>query len=434
MTLEIVENLIKHSDKIIEISSEDTKKSNEKISDRFPQKWQFLYRAIACYLWQNPTRATEWLDCLNPDLNTQTHELEWPIFHLYHALSQLAMYDEVSLLEQPQILERVEVDIAQIQLWLDRYPTCSFSEYELVLAEFNRVRGHSAEAIEYFDRAIASAQKLGNICIEALSNELAGKFYLNWEKPKIAKVYLTDAYQLYDRLGARAKAEDLSRRYLHKLPSSPKNSIATDWAEAMQLSQTLSGALHLDKLLVVLMQMAIEKTGADMGISILVQGDRLAIAARCDRASATPDFPANCNLQSIPIETATTCVLDVPQSVIDYVRQTQQPLLITEEILTDSFAADPYFRQRRPKSLLCLPTIDRGKMKGMIYLENYTHADAFSGDRLEILQLLATQAAISLENAQLYARIEDYSRTLAQRVAERTEQLQQEVHIRNQTE
>ncbi|MGB3236864.1 MAG: PAS domain S-box protein [Geitlerinemataceae cyanobacterium] len=434
MTLEIVENLIKHSDKIIEISSEDTKKSNEKISDRFPQKWQFLYRAIACYLWQNPTRATEWLDCLNPDLNTQTHELEWPVFHLYHALSQLAMYDEVSLLEQPQILERVEVDIAQIQLWLDRYPTCSFPEYELVLAEFNRVRGHSAEAIEYFDRAIASAQKLGNICIEALSNELAGKFYLNWEKPKIAKVYLTDAYQLYDRLGARAKAEDLSRRYLHKLPSSPKNSIATDWAEAMQLSQTLSGALHLDKLLVVLMQMAIEKTGADVGISILVQGDRLAIAARCDRASATPDFPANCNLQSIPIETATTCVLDVPQSVIDYVRQTQQPLLITEEILTDSFAADPYFRQRRPKSLLCLPTIDRGKMKGMIYLENYTHADAFSGDRLEILQLLATQAAISLENAQLYARIEDYSRTLAQRVAERTEQLQQEVHIRNQTE
>jgi PAS domain S-box-containing protein len=393
-----------------------------------------LNRAIADYFWQDHPRAIAQFKNLACDLNTRSKEWEWLLFYLYNALSQLGVYDRVSPHEQPQILARVEVDVAGLKLWVDRYPNSELPELYLVLAELNRVRGHHAEAIEDFDRALACTQNRGNFCAEALANELVGKFYLSWGKPKIANVYFTDAYQAYHRWGARAKAEELSRRDLCELPSRSKTLMSAEYVEAVQLSQTLSGTLHLDQLLVSLMQMAIEKTEADVGVSILVDGDRLEIAARCVRQTAAANLCACCNLQSVPIETATTCVLDVPQSVIDYVQQTQQPLLITDAILGDPFAADPYFRQRQPQSLLCLPILDRGNLKGMIYLENYTCVDAFSGDRLEILQLLATQAAISLENAQLYARIEDYSHTLEQKVAERTEQLQQEIHIRTQTE
>jgi PAS domain S-box-containing protein len=429
--LELLENPENHPNFQVEI--DDRVREGREESDLRPRIWQSLKRAIACYLWQDEDRAIEWLDRSIPDLSTSPNDVEWLIFYIYNVLSRLATYDRVSPLEQRRILERVEADVAGIQRWVDRYPNCSLPEFDLVAAELSRVRGHKSEAIEDFDRAITAAQNRGDLRAEALANELAGKFYHSWGKPKIAGVYLSDAYRAYDRLGARSKAEDVSRLYLQGLPSSPKLSISTDWAEAMQLSQTLSGTLHLDKLLVALMQMAIDKTEADVGISILVEGNRLAIAARCIRQTATENFPADCNLQSVPIETETTCVLDVPQSVIDYVRRTEEILVLTETTM-GHHAADPYFGQRRPKSLLCLPTIERGNMKGMIYLENYTRVDAFSGDRLEILQLLATQAAISLENAQLYARIEDYSHTLEQKVAERTEQLQQEIHIRTQTE
>jgi PAS domain S-box-containing protein len=429
--LELLKNPENYPNFRVELDGQDRDGSEQ--SDQSTQIWQSLKRAIACYLWQEDDRAIEWLDCLLPDLNTRSNELEWLIFYIYDALSRLATYDRVSHLEQPRILERVEVDVAEIQRWVDRYPNYALPDFELVSAELNRVRGQKAEAIENFDRALTAAQNRGDLRAEALTNELAGRFYLTWGKSKIADVYLTDAYQLYDRLGARAKAENVAQSQHQELPLPRKTSIAGDWVEALQLSQTLSGSLRLDQLLVALMQMAIEKTEADVGISILVEGEGLSIAARCVRQNPTADFPANCNLQSVPIETATACVLDVPQTVIDYVRRTKKVLILTETTM-GNYATDPYFGQRQPKSLLCLPTIDHGKMKGMIYLENHTRIDAFSGDRLEILQLLATQAAISLENAQLYARIEDYSHTLEQKVAERTEQLQQEIHIRTQTE
>jgi len=387
-----------------------------------------LVSAIAGYVWQETDGAIARFEGLAADFPARTEAVEGLVFSLYGTLARLR--------DRETVIAAVETDLVQIQRWIDRYPPLleELPEIDLVAAEVNRVRGRHGAAIENYERARARAQSRGSLYLEALACELAGKFYLNWGKPKIANVYLTDAYRSYLNWGARAKAEDLARRDLPGMSPAAEVSIAANWAEAMQLSQTLSGTLQLDKLLVALMEMAIDKTGANLGISILVEGDRLEIAARCVRLTASNTLRADCNLQSVPIATETACALDVPQSVIDSVRQTQMPLLLTEATLTDPFAADPYFRQRRPKALLCLPTIDRGNMTGMIYLESYDRLDAFSGDRLEILQLLATQAAISLENARLYARIEEYSHTLEQKVAERTQQLQQEADIRSQTE
>lgn len=389
-----------------------------------------LVSAIAGYVWQETDGAIARFEALAADFPNRAEVVEGLVFELYQVLSWLATGNGQTA------LEAVEIVLVQIQQWIDRYPPLleELPEIDLVTAEVNRVRGHHGAAIENYERAIARAQSRGSLYLEALACELSGKFYLNWGKPKIANVYLNDAYRSYLHWGARAKAEDLAHRYLPGMSSASDVSIAANWAEAMQLSQTLSGTLQLDKLLVALMEMAIDKTGANLGIAILIEDDRLEIAARCVRLTASNTLQADCNLQSVPIAAETACVLDVPQSAIERVRQTQMPLLLTEATLTEPFATDPYFRQRRPKALLCLPTIDRGNMKGMIYLESYNRLDAFSGDRLEILQLLATQAAISLENARLYARIEDYSHTLEQKVAERTQQLQQEANIRSQTE
>ena len=217
-----------------------------------------------------------------------------------------------------------------------------------------------------------------------------------------------------------------------------------DLATVMKALHALSGEIQLDKLLMRLMQVALEKAEADTGTLILIDGEKMAIAARCFRdrpglsiAPTSNIIAPQCNFQSIPIDTLpSTSDQEVPLSVIEHVKRTQTPLMLNQAITArgGTFARDPYLLQRQPKSLLCLPMLERGTLKGLIYLENNTTIGAFTGDRLEVLQLLATQAAISLENAQLYDRIEEYSRTLEHKVRTRTQKLQQEIRVRVQAE
>lgn len=397
-----------------------------------------LSRAIADYIGQNMDGSRqEWENLdrhFKSNIGSAPDAIESVLFYLYDSLSCLSQFEENSAAQQQHGVERVEANLDKLKSFLAPNLSLELPELQLVLAEFHRFQGERVAAMEAYDRSIGAAQIRENTCVEAIANERAGLFYKNWEKPKIGAVYFQEAYQLYLTWGARAQADNLARKYLQDVSLPRQTSRAADWQEVLQLSQTLSGTLHLDRLFVALMQIAIEKTDADVGISILVDEDQLAIAARCVPQTATAEFIAECNLEWVTIEPEKTCVLEVPQTVIDYVRRDRKLLAITEEAFSAPFAGDPYFSQRRPKSFVCLPILSRGNLKGMIYLESSTRPDAFGSDRLELLQLLASQAAISIENAQLYARIEDYSHTLEQKVDERTTQLQQEIDIRTQTE
>jgi C4-dicarboxylate-specific signal transduction histidine kinase len=124
-------------------------------------------------------------------------------------------------------------------------------------------------------------------------------------------------------------------------------------------------------------------------------------------------------LESLPIESSP----DIPLSLINYVSRTQETLVIDDASTQTSFASDAYIQQQRPKSLLCLPIINSRKLIGIVYLENNLTPGVFTHSRLEILKVLTTQAAISLENANLYNKLEEYSYTLEHKVEERTLEL-----------
>ncbi|MEK0190920.1 MAG: GAF domain-containing protein [Oscillatoriales cyanobacterium] len=401
----------------------------------------YLNKLVLCYLFNDYHQAIEHSVGAEEYLDAGVASILVPIFYTYDSLSKLAVYPDVEISEQQQFLETVSANQEKMQKWANHAPMNYLHKFYLVEAERHRVLGEKLEAIELYDRAIKLAQENEYINEEALANELAAKFYLTWGKEKIAQVYLTNAYYAYARWGAKAKVEDLEKRYPQLLAPilNQKMSLKTgetiaqtmsgtftgtssgvsqilDLATVIKASQSLSGEINLDKLLSTLMQVMIENAGAETGAMILIQGDSLFLAVQCA-------IGKSCNLNSIPVVDSK----EIPIAIINYVWRTQETLVINDATTEATFAADSYIIQHQPKSVLCLPIQHQGKPSAILYLENNLVTNAFTPDRLAVLNILASQAAISIENAQLYANLET-------KVEERTQELSQALNTLQSTQ
>ncbi|MBW4564361.1 MAG: AAA family ATPase [Mojavia pulchra JT2-VF2] len=355
------------------------------------------------------------------------------IHNFYYSLSLLAIAPSFSEQEREEALNKVGINQEIMQKWAF-YAPCNFQhKHDLVEAEKARILGNIVEAIEYYDKAIQGAKEQGYIQEEALANELAAEFYLSCGKNKIAQVYLTDAHYGYVRWGAKAKVQDLESRYpqifsrLHKLPINKEHTLtktsltedssqALDLSTVMKASQALSGEIVLSKLLAKLMQIVLENAGAQKGYLILEVDGALLIEAQTQIEQEDLIL-----LQSKPVNTSN----ELPISVINYVARTQQNVLLSDTDHEMIFATDPYIVIHKPKSVLCTPLLHQGKLSGILYLENNLTTEAFTPGRLEILKLLSSQAAISIENARLYSDLAAANATLEAKVQERTQELQE---------
>ncbi|MBC1223631.1 AAA family ATPase [Nostoc sp. UCD121] len=359
-------------------------------------------------------------------------------YHFYYPLSLVALYPNATLDQKKQYWDIIQ-EHQQIQKnWADNCPQNFLHRYLLLSAEMARISGKYMDAIESYDRAIAQAKENEYINEEALANELAAKFYLEWGKERIAQEYLINAYYCYTRWDAKAKVDDLEQRYPQllapilqqtRLPftsnetianidsvstfhpsinksvtSSSNTSIMLDLATVLKASQALSSEIELDKLLTKLLQVVIENAGADKCALLLLKEHRLLVEATAQVGQQSKV------LQSIFVEDSA----DVPHSLIYAVKRSQQPTVILDTTLHPVLIADPYIIRQQPKSLLCTPILHQGKLLGILYLENNLITGAFSSDRVEILNLLCTQAAISLENARLYQQAQDILENLRQ--------------------
>ncbi|MFB8789244.1 MAG: AAA family ATPase [Potamolinea sp.] len=398
--------------------------------DRVALELLYLHQASLCYLFDSSELALEYAAKAEEFLDGCVGLMHEAMFYYYDSLVQLSAANFVSEVG----LVKVENNQAKMQKWAASAAMNFQHKYDLVEAERYRVLGQNMEAMEMYDRAIQGAKENEYINEEALANERAAKFYLSWSKEKIAQVYLTEAYYAYARWGAKAKVEDLEKRYPQLLSpilnqkKSPETgetfvqmttgtitstssgvSDFLDLTTVIKASQALSGEINLDKLLSTVMQVAIENAGASKGVLILERGGNLLIEAvgKSDTSKITV-------LQSVPIETSD----DVPKSLINYVARTQEPLIYNNLPKESQTLNDTYIIQHQPKSVLCLPIQNQGKAIAILYLENNLTVGAFTPDRLTVLKILTSQAAISIENAQLYANLET-------KVEERTQELQQ---------
>ncbi len=390
------------------------------------------FKLLLAYCYGNYTAALENITQIKQYVMGVSGSVFVPIFHFYAGLTHLALFRGQPETEQTEILAQVKTHQTILHQWAQNAPMNYLHKWYLVEAERHRILGQNMEAMDDYDRAIKLAKENEYINDEALSNELAAKFYLTWGKEKIAQVYLTDAYYAYGRWGAKAKVEDLEKHYPQLLAPilNLKTTLKTgetiaqmmtgtvtgtssgvsellDLSTVIKAAQSLSGEINFDKLLSTLMQVMIENAGAETGAMILIEGDSFFVAAQCASSKS-------CNLQSTPLADEN----EIPIAIVNYVSRTQETLVINDATAEATFAADSYIIQHQPKSVLCLPIQHQGKPIAILYLENNLVTNAFTPERLAILNILASQAAISIENAQLYANLEA-------KVEERTQELQQ---------
>jgi predicted ATPase/signal transduction histidine kinase/tRNA A-37 threonylcarbamoyl transferase component Bud32 len=393
----------------------------------------YVNKVILCYLFEDLAQAVESAAFAEKyGVGGVTGELSMPVFRFYDSLIQLAAYSSTSSPAQDLLL-KVTSNQEKMEQWAIHAPMNFQHKYDLVEAEKARILGNLLEAEELYERAIFGACEHEYIQEEALAYELAAKFYLGRGRLKFASSYMKEAHYCYDRWGAKAKVQDLENRYPQlvdrvnssstqnhrfnlRSPGGTTNSTiaSVDLAAVMKAAGALSEEIQLDRLISTLMQVAIENAGAQKGSLMLLEDEELSIVAQCVGTK-------HCKLERIPIANYS----DIPIAIIQYVERTQEPLVLDNAAIEPTFAADPYIQQQQPRSLLCIPIIKQSKSIGILYLENNLSTGAFTSDRLEVLKLLIAQAAISLENARLYERLEDYSETLELKVEERTQALQQ---------
>ncbi|NEO52306.1 MAG: AAA family ATPase [Okeania sp. SIO3B5] len=401
----------------------------ENINDRYALFQIYFNKLILSYFLGNFQNSKDYAILAGEYIDGVTGLFYIPVYYLYRSLAQLACYSEAETVERKQILEEVTANQEKMKFWAEHAPTNYSHKYYLITAEKQKILGEKLEAIETYEQAIALATENKYIQEAALANELCAKFYLEWGKSKIAQTYMLEAYYGYINWGAVTKVKDLEKRYPQLLTSvflsSSENSdsLATshipsinrenilDLSTVLKAYQTLSGEVKLENLLSTLIRLIMENAGAQKCALILLREQQLILEA-ITHVVDTQEYLQNFERPVIPI----SATQELPQALINYVWRTQKFQVLDDATTEATWVNDPYLKQKQPQSILCTPIIKQGKLIGIIYLENNLTKGAFTSERLELLEMITTQAAISLENALLYD-------TLEKKVEQRTQEL-----------
>lgn len=376
----------------------------------------YLAKTMLHYHFGDAAQAIETAKLAKPHEQAMLGSINVVEHKYYESLALLAHYGRAKAADRPRYLSTVRLNQRKMRKWAKHAPMNYQHKHDLVAAELARVRGNISRALELYDQAITGARKNEYINDLALAHELAAEFYLAQNKTKIAQGYLLDARHTYLRWGAMAKVKNLDSSYPDLLVQNPVKSVLTsdtanrihsaptassgqpadllDLNTVIKSSQAISGEIVLSQLLRRLMEIVIENAGAQRGFFILQESNQLVIVAESDTTLEEIKV-----LQASPVATQAD---RLAVSIINYVARTKENVVLDNASRLGNFTQDNYIKTSQPKSILCTPLIHKGQLKGIFYLENNLTTEAFTPDRLEMLQFLSGQISISIENAVLY--------------------------------
>lgn len=333
---------------------------------------------------------------------TSPYFFELAEYHLYAALTRAALCDAAGTAERLQHLEALAAHHRQLQAWSENCPENFENRAVLVGAEIARIEDRTLDAMNLYEQAIRSAQINGFVHNEAVASELAARFYAARGFEFAGRGYLRNARHCYLRWGADGKVRQLDTihpglRTEEPAPASTSTITAPvehlDLSTVIKVSQAVSGEIVREKLLDTLMRTAMAQAGAERVLLILARGPAQRIAAKAAICGDTV---------TVDLRDEAVAATVLPESVLHYVLRTRESVILDDAATQSPFAADPYIRQCQARSVLCLPLLNQAKLIGVLYLENNLAPRVFSPVRLAVLKLLASQAAISLENTRLY--------------------------------
>jgi PAS domain S-box-containing protein len=377
-----------------------------------PECWYWIRKLQARFIAGDYPSAIE--ASLNAErlLGKSPFPFEVAEYHFYSALSRAASCDSATDDSRQGHFEALAAHQKQHEIWTQHCPENFENRAALIGAEIARIEGRVLEAECLYEQAVRSAHSNGFVNNEAIAYELAARFYEARGFQKFADAYLLEARYCYQRWGADGKIAQLDHLYPHlkkeSLISTPTSTILAptellDLATVIKVSQAISGEMVLEKLIDRLMRAAIEHAGAERGLLILPRGDRLMIEAE----ATTGGNDVRVHQRDVSVSVAA-----LPESIVRYVMRTQEKVILEDASSQNPFSADPYIVQRSPRSTLTLPLISQGKVISILHLENNLAPHVFTPDRIAVLEVLASQAAISLENTRLYRDLEDRERRI----------------------
>jgi PAS domain S-box-containing protein len=368
--------------------------------------WYWILKLKARFLSGNYVEALAAANKAKALLQIAAAHIHLVDYFYYAALTVAVLYENASADERSRWRDLLTVHGQRLREWADNYPPTFGDKHALVAAEIARLEGRDADAMRLYEQAIRSARENGFVQNEGLANEVAARFYNARGVQTFANACLRNARYCYLRWGADGKVRQLDRLYPqltapegHPPPATIREGVQQlDLASVVKASQAVSSEIVLPKLIERLMTIALENAGADRGLLILpAEGDPLIQA----EAKAVGD-----QIEVVLCRSSITSVT-CPESIVRYVIRARESVILDDSSKSSIFSEGDYLRGRPAKSILCLPLIKQGRLTALLYLENTLSTHAFTPDRIAVLDLLAAQAAISLENTRLYSDLQE---------------------------
>jgi PAS domain S-box-containing protein len=347
-------------------------------------------------------------------LRISTVQLQLFDYFYYTALTVAALYEEAPADERSGWRELLTAHQEQLREWTESSAPTFADKHAVVSAELARIEGREADAMRLYEQAIQSAREHGFVQNEAVAHEVAARFYAARGVESIAEAYRRNARKCYRQWGALGKVKQLEERYPtlreERLPASTASTIGTpvrqlDVETVVKGSQALSSEIVISKLIEKLMRIAVEHAGAERGLLILLHADGPRVEAEATTGHGKVQ---------VAVRQTVITPLDLPQSALHYVIRTRERVVLDDASAGNLYSEDEYVRAKHSRSALCLPIVNQAKLAGVLYLENNLTPRAFTSDRVAVLEMLASQAAISLENAKLYSDLHRSEAFLAQ--------------------
>jgi PAS domain S-box-containing protein len=367
--------------------------------------WYWIRKMEARYFAGDYAAALEASAKTQPLISCSHAMIEEAEYQFYSALSHAASWDSATVDARAQHLEALAAHQRLLEVWAENCPENFENRAALVGAEIARIENRDLDAMRLYEKAIHSSRKNSFVHNEALAYERASDFYRARGFDQFADTYLRNSRACYASWGADGKVRQLDRRYPglkhDHLSPGPGTTITApveglDLATVIRVSQAVSSEIVLEKLFDTVMRKAMEHAGAERGLLIVPRGDELQIEAE-----------ATISGNNVIVSLGNRTSAAIPESMVRYIMRTHESVVLEDASSANPFSADSWFVQNRVRSILCLPLLNQAKLSGILYLENNLAARVFTTDRITVLRVLVSQAAISLENTRLYRDLED---------------------------
>ncbi|MBO1512114.1 ATP-binding sensor histidine kinase [Metabacillus bambusae] len=385
---------------------------NKIIDDDSAKIIHYTMRLHMAYLFNKNGFANQVLKELASLVNSRLTLVIAPEFYFFEALWHLRFIrlGNNTFFSKRESIKKIKRNLRKLKKYAKMSPENYESKKMLVMAELAAITNNKQAAEMYFDKAIQSSEENQFLQMVALCNEAAGRFYAERKKNKIAGLYFTEAYHSYLKWGATKKAQQLSDKYRTYMRDNEevKKTLYDQQAEHYDLNavykaaQIISSEMKIEQLLEKVIHITMENTGATKGTILFKQDEELIVVAH----------------ENYELEESMQRGNDFSANIVQYVNRTGNIVQLDDASNIGIFQEDEYVLKTKGKSIICIPIFYYQKLKGILYLENDKVTNVFTNERISFLTLLSTQAAISIENAQLYKNLED-------KVSERTAELQQ---------